>query len=102
MKDPNTGEIIDSDNLMVSEQMKDLYKFFKRNQKVKDIQDYDESYLSIFSREVLQMIASETPGWEEMLPEGIAEIIKEKKLFKDTQVADNAFPYKNILPNQLQ
>jgi hypothetical protein len=101
MKDPNTGEIINSDNLMVNEQMRDLYKFFKRNQKVKDIQDYDESYLSIFSREVLQMIANDTPGWEEMLPNGIAEIIKEKKLFKDTQVSDNVFPYKNILPNQL-
>src|SRR6056300_1045597 len=53
MKDPNTGGIINSDNLIVSEQMKDLYKFFKHNQKVKDIEDYDETYLSIYSREVL-------------------------------------------------
>ena len=102
MKDPNSGEIINSDKLVVNEQMRDLYKFFKRNQKVKDIQDYDESYLSIFSREVLQMIASDTPGWEEMLPNGIANIIKEKKLFKDTKVSDNVFPYKNILPNQFK
>ena len=102
MKDPNTGEIINSDNLIVSEQMKDLYKFFKHNQKVKDIEDYDETYLSIYSREVLQMIASETEGWEQMLPDGIAELIKEKNLFKDTQVSEDFFPYKNILPNQLQ
>jgi hypothetical protein len=102
MKDPNTGEIINSDNLIVSEQMKDLYKFFKHNQKVKDIDDYDETYLSIYSREVLQMIASETEGWEQMLPNGIAELIKEKNLFKDTQVSEDVFPYKNILPNQLQ
>ncbi|MGA0941757.1 MAG: TonB-dependent receptor [Flavobacteriaceae bacterium] len=102
MKDPNTGEIINSDNLIVSEQMKDLYKFFKHNQKVKDIEDYDETYLSIYSREVLQMIASETEGWEQMLPNGIAELIKEKNLFKDTQVSEDVFPYKNILPNQLQ
>ncbi len=101
MKDPNTGEIINSDSLMVSEQMKDLYKFFKRNNKLTDIEDYEEANLSIYSREVLQMITNDVQGWEIMLPEGIADIIKKNQLFKDTKVSKEVFPYKNVLPNQL-
>jgi len=101
MKDPNTGGIINSDNLIVSEQMKDLYKFFKHNNKLTDIEDYDEASLSIYSREVLQMIANDTQGWEAMLPEGIADIIKKNQLFKDTKISEEVFPYKNVLPNQL-
>jgi hypothetical protein len=36
--------------------MKELYKFFKFNGKVVDINDYDPSILEVFSREVLNMI----------------------------------------------
>ena len=81
MKDQETGELITSHNLKVHPRMKELYKFFKFNGKLVDIEDYDPEILDIFSREVLNMIAEGEEGWEEMLPEGIAEIIKEKKLF---------------------
>jgi hypothetical protein len=39
LKDKKTGEITDSDNLKVHPRMKELYKFFKYNGKVVDIQD---------------------------------------------------------------
>jgi hypothetical protein len=81
MKDPETGEIINSDNLKVHPRMKELYKFFKFNGKVVDIKLYDDKILEIFSRKVLKMISKGESGWEEMLPEGIAEIIKKDKLF---------------------
>jgi hypothetical protein len=61
--------------------MKELYKFFKFNGKVLDIENYNPEILEVFSREVLKMIASGKPGWETMLPPGVAEIIKEKSLF---------------------
>lgn len=80
-KDRETGEIIDSENLKVHPRMKELYKFFKYNGKVVDIKDYDPSILEIFSREVLKMIAEGKEGWEEMLPEETAKMIKEKNLF---------------------
>jgi hypothetical protein len=75
------GEIINSESLKVHPRMKELYKFFKFNGKVIDIQDCDHSHLKIFSREVLKMISRGTPGWEEMLPEGIAALIKKAQLF---------------------
>ena len=75
------GTITDSENLKVHPRMKELYKFFKYNGKVVDITDFDKSILSIFSRAVLKMIADGSDGWETMLPEGVAKIIKEKSLF---------------------
>lgn len=75
------GEIINSQNLKVHPRMKELYKFFAYNGKVLDITDFDKDHLKIFSREVLKMISKEKEGWEEMLPEGIAEVIKKNHLF---------------------
>jgi hypothetical protein len=73
--------IINSENLKVHPRMKELYKFFKFNGKVVDIQDYDKDNLKIVSREVLKMIGKGQSGWESMLPSGIAELIKEDRLF---------------------
>lgn len=81
MKDPNTGQIMTSNNVKVHPRMKELYKFFKYNNKVMDIIDYDPDIMDIFSREVLKRITNGEDGWEEMLPEGIAEMIKENNLF---------------------
>lgn len=75
------GTIINSENLKVHPRMKELYKFFKFNGKVTDITEYDRETLEVFSREVLKMINEGKPGWEPMLPAGIAEIIKEHYLF---------------------
>ena len=81
MKDTETGEYTNSENLKVHPRMKELYKFFKYNGKVVDITDYNPEILEIFSREVLSKIERGDEGWEEMLPPGVAEIIKEKRLF---------------------
>jgi hypothetical protein len=75
------GEIINSQNLEVHPRMKELYKFFAYNGKVIDITDFDKDHLKIFSREVLKMISKGKKGWEDMLPGGIAELIKKNHLF---------------------
>ena len=75
------GVIINSDNLKVHPRMKELYKFFKYNGKVEDVEDYDINHLKIFSREVLVLINNGDPKWEEMLPPGVTKLIKEQKLF---------------------
>jgi len=85
MLDQKTGELIDSKNLKVYPRMKELYKFFKYNGKVIDIEDYDTSIMSIFSREILQKIENGERGWENMLPEGTADLIKDYRLFGYTR-----------------
>ena len=85
MMDGKTNELTTSENLKVHPRMKELYKFFKYNRKVVDIENYDPSISGIFSREVLRMVAHGEEGWEEMLPEGIAEMIKSRELFGYTE-----------------
>jgi hypothetical protein len=75
------GVFTTSENLKVHPRMKELYKFFKYNGKVIDVENYNPQVMGIFSREVLAMIENNTAGWEKMLPLGVGEIIKEKKLF---------------------
>lgn len=75
------GSLITSDTLKVHPRMKELYKFFKYNGKVIDIKNFDNTILHVFSRKVLKMIAEGEDGWEEMLPEGISNLIKTKELF---------------------
>jgi len=81
MYDEETGTYVNSENLKVHPRMKELYKFFKYNGKVLDIEDFNPEILHIFSREVLQLINDGEDTWEAMLPEGVSKIIKEKKLF---------------------
>jgi len=80
MKD-DKGNIINSTNLKLHPRMKDFYKFFKYNGKVIDIYDFDENYLDIFSRKILHQIRKGESDWEIHLPEGIAELIKQNKMF---------------------
>ncbi len=81
MLDSETGTLINSENLKVHPRMKELYKFFKHNGKVIDIEDYDTSIMNIFSREILQKIDNGEYGWEDMVPEGTADLIKDYRLF---------------------
>ena len=81
MKDPKDGSIINSNNIHVANKMKNLYKYFKYNNRLLDIIDYDEALLSIFSIKVLEKIKAGENGWEEMLPREVTNQIKSKKLF---------------------
>lgn len=79
--DTENNNFITSDNLKVHPRMKELYKFFKFNGKVVDIEAFNPEILHIFSRKVLQKIQDDEDDWREMLPEGIDEIIIENELF---------------------
>ncbi|CAM1339946.1 TonB-dependent receptor [Tenacibaculum aestuarii] len=84
-KDEETDEFITSENLKVHPRMKELYKFFKNNGRLIDIKDFNPEILHIFSRKVLQMIKDGEDEWEDMLPKGVSQTIKEKRLFGYTK-----------------
>ncbi|HEY9183919.1 MAG TPA: TonB-dependent receptor [Salegentibacter sp.] len=83
LKNPETGEVVTSKNLKVHPRIKELYKFFLDNNRVVDITDYEPKVLDIHSRQVHQMIIDDEEGWEKMIPEKTAKMIKEKNLFRD-------------------
>jgi len=81
MHDTANDSMIDSDNVKVHPRMKELYKFFKYNGKLIDIKDYNPDIMDIFSREILHKIERGEEGWEDQVPDGVAELIKAKHLF---------------------
>lgn len=80
-KDPKTHELLTSENLKVSDNLKELYKYFKLNKRIVDIKNHNPEYSEIYSREILKKINNNESGWENQLPEGVAEMIKERKMF---------------------
>lgn len=89
IKDEKTGEIITSKNLKVHPRVKELYKFFVDNEKVIDIENYDEESLDIHPRKVYEMILEGNPEWENMVPGLTAKMIKEKNLFRKEKANQN-------------
>ncbi|MDT0688051.1 TonB-dependent receptor [Autumnicola psychrophila] len=81
-KDPETGEIITSENLEVEQRTKELYSFFRDNGRVVDITNYDPEVLDINSRKVYDLIVNGEPGWEDALAEDTVKLIKENNLFQ--------------------
>ena len=80
-KDPETHELLTADNLKVADSLKELYKYFKHNNRIVDIKDYNPDYSEIYSRVILEKIANHVSGWEKEVPEGVAELIKERGMF---------------------
>ena len=78
---PDSKEIITSETLKVTPQMKELYKFFKFNGKIVDIQNYSKNYLGFSSRKAIKQIKNGEDGWQEMVPEGVAEMIMQNGFF---------------------
>jgi hypothetical protein len=88
MRNEETGQIMTSNTVKVHPRMKELYKFFKYNGRVVDIIDYDPEILHVFSRDVLKQIMNGEEGWESVMPEGVADIIKKKHLFSGKAIEE--------------
>ena len=78
--DKQKDAVIDSNNLKLEDNMKEFYKYFKVNDKIRDL-EFNKDYLNIFSKDVLKQIKNNTPGWEDKLPEGVSDLIIKKKMF---------------------
>jgi len=80
--DPTKGEeLITSKNLMLADDINDLYQFLVKNRMIIDITDVKKEWLWINSQIVIKMIKDKIPGWEQMVPKYIEKEIKRKKLF---------------------
>ena len=79
--DKSTGQLLDSNNLKVSDNLKELYKYFKLNHRLEDITNYNPENLKIHSRKILKMINDCKTGWEDKLPDDVAEMIIERGMF---------------------
>jgi len=80
-KPNDKAELLNSGNIPIHPRIKGLYNYLHSNGRLKDL-EFNPNVLGIFSREVLKKIKNcEEGNWEDQVPEGVAEIIKEKALF---------------------
>ena len=72
--------LITARNLNVSDHLRNLYAHLLENHYIDCINGFNEDYLAIFSREVLQRIKNNDASWEKLVPTKVAEVIKERGL----------------------
>ena len=81
LKDPATGQISTVENIQMPGALNSLYRHLVERGRIKQLDNYDESVLHIFSRDVLRRIKDNDPSWEAMVPPEIARVIKDRQYF---------------------
>ena len=81
LQDSETGRLTTVQKLKVEPHLRNLYAHLVENGYIESIDFYNKAFLHIFSRDVLAKIAAHDTSWEEMVPPGVAELIKERHLF---------------------
>jgi hypothetical protein len=81
LKDPATGQISTVENIRMPGDLHSLYCHLVERGRIKQLDNFDESVLHIFSRDVLKRIKDEDASWETMVPPEIAEVIKKRRFF---------------------
>jgi hypothetical protein len=73
--------VLTASTMPVPEGIRFLYKYLLESQHIVEVNNYNESLLHILPQNVLQMIQEQSTGWEQYLPAGLPEMIKEEGLF---------------------
>ena len=77
----DTGELITLKNVQVEDTIKFLFMHLVANKKIIDIKNVKKEFIATYPHIVLNMIKNAEKGWEQMVPNYIADAIKTKKLF---------------------
>jgi hypothetical protein len=75
------GHFVTSQEFTPPPHLKGLFQYMKDNDKFADIQNYDKDLLTIKTDDVLELIQTGEPGWEELVPPPVVKLIKESCLF---------------------
>jgi hypothetical protein len=81
LRDRSTGILRTVENAEMPANVRGLYSHIVEGGKIKQLDNFDEGVLHIFSRDVLRRIKEEDPEWVSMVPPEIAEVIKRRRFF---------------------
>ena len=76
-----SNETMTAENMPVPDGVKFLYRHLLDSHQVVDIKNYNNESLHIYSKQVLKMIEHNTEGWDTMVPDKVAKLVREKCLF---------------------
>jgi hypothetical protein len=77
--DETNGQLTTVENLEVAERLKKLYGYLVDNGFIRQLDNFNRSYLNIFSRDALAKIQSGDHTWEAMVPAEVGEMIKKRR-----------------------
>lgn len=80
-REPGSNKLLNARNIDIPHAIHFLYDHLLENRNIVDIQGFNSDILHIYHKEVLRMIRQGEPGWEQMVPEEVARLVKEKALF---------------------
>ena len=94
LKDPVTGQLSTVENMQMAGDLHNLYRHLVDRGRIRQLDNFDENVLHIFSRDVLRRIKDNDPSWETMVPPQIAELIKDRRYFgyREAEMSDAATP----------
>jgi hypothetical protein len=81
LRDSATGLLKTVENVDLPPEMSHLFRYLVERGTIKPLDNFDESVLHIFSRDVLRRIKDHDASWEDMVPPEIAEVIKRRGFF---------------------
>jgi len=81
MLDPETGDLVTVHNLKVQDNLRHLYMHLLQNDYIRELNAVNKAELSIYSHDVLEKIKNGESDWETLVPETVARIIRNKRLF---------------------
>lgn len=79
--DQTTGELMTCQNLRIAPYLEKLYGYLLDRGGINALDNYNHECLKIFSREILKKIKDSDSSWENMVPEAVATIIKNRNFF---------------------
>jgi hypothetical protein len=92
LKDPATGQLSTVQNVKMPGDLHSLYCYLVERGRIKQLDNFDESVLHIFARDVLRRIKDNDASWETMVPPEIAQVIKDRHFFgyREAETPDDA------------
>jgi hypothetical protein len=80
-RNEHSKEIITAEKVTIPPEIHFLFNYLLVNKNIVDIKAFNPDVLHIYHKDVLRQIQHNEPGWEKSVPEEVAQVIKEKKLF---------------------
>ncbi len=87
-----TGLLETVDNIAIPGTLNHLFRHLVERGRIKQLDNFDDSVLHIFSRDVLKRIKENDTAWEGMVPPEVAEMVKHRQLFgyRDPEIRKDA------------
>ena len=79
--DVATGDLTAVQNFEVAPQLRKLYGYLVDKGCIEQLNNFNDKYLPIFSRDVLKKISAGDDSWEEMVPTEVATVIRQRGFF---------------------